>query len=79
MGIRMTHDETMKEFLELACNLSPENLSCDGELPTSEIRKRKKRLISAWHILENNVGHKVSEEDVWRWSTKQRSNTTITG
>ena len=27
------------------CELSPENLSCDGELPASQVRARHRRLI----------------------------------
>jgi hypothetical protein len=52
-------------FLDLACQLSPENLCCDGELPLSLVRKRYKSLTAQWKKLEKEVGRKVSETELW--------------
>jgi hypothetical protein len=57
--------EVKEKFLDLACRLSPENLSCDGELSKSEIRRKYKKLMSEWRKLEKRIGRKVSEHTVW--------------
>lgn len=40
-----TKDEILNDLQAVECNLSPENLSCDGELPISQIRKRHSELV----------------------------------
>jgi len=47
--------------------LSPENLSADGELPQSIVRKRRRSLMVAWKKLEGKVGRIVTEEEVWEF------------
>jgi len=47
--------------------LSPENLSADGELPQSAVKKRKRFLLSEWRKLEREVGRVVTEDDVWEF------------
>ena len=55
------------EFERLACALSPENLSCDGELSITEVRRRHRVFLKAWKGLEKKIGRKVSEDEVWLW------------
>lgn len=57
--------EMQQKFLQLSCDLSPENLSCDGELPHSQVVKKLARLRREWSALERQVGRKVSEEEVF--------------
>lgn len=57
--------ETLQKFLNLTCDLSPENLTCDGELSQSEVNRRYARLKDEWKQLETQVGHRVTESDVW--------------
>ena len=57
--------EMMRKFLDLACQLSPENLACDGELPADQVHARRKQLLHGWKMLEVQVGRKVSEDEVW--------------
>lgn len=59
----------VKEFMRLLQELSPENISCDGELSMSQIRKREADIERKWKILETYVGHKVSK--VWPKSCKE--------
>jgi hypothetical protein len=40
------------QFQQILNQLSPENLSCDGELPQSEINIKYKRLTTQWANLE---------------------------
>ncbi len=65
-NVAMT-EEIRKRFQSLACQLSPENLCCDGELSPEETNKRYKELIIEWKNLEIEAGETVSEETVWNW------------
>jgi len=60
--------EDKKKFLNLACALSPENLSCDGEISMAETRRKEGTIRNQWKDLEKKVGREVSEDEVWQWS-----------
>ena len=46
--------ETLEAILEIECKLSPENLTCDGELSRSEINAKYRALTEAKDIeIEN--------------------------
>jgi hypothetical protein len=60
--------ELQKKFISLASALSPENLSCDGELTMAEQNKQKKILMTKWKQLEEEMGYPVSEDEVWSWT-----------
>lgn len=53
-------------FLDLANQLSPENLSCDGEASSSYVRSRYNALKTEWSRLEDIVGRKVTEGELYR-------------
>ncbi len=55
-------------FADLACQLSPENLTCDGESLASEVRRRKASILRQWGELERRAGQKVSESEIWGWN-----------
>lgn len=55
----------MESFLALACQLSPENLCCDGEISAVAAHQRRNELLRDWADLERRVGRKVSEDEVW--------------
>ena len=57
--------ELQEKFLDLACALSPENLTCDGELPRYAVRAKLARLNAEWAALEKLAGRKVTESEVW--------------
>jgi len=59
-----------KQFLDLACRLSPENLSCDGMLNKTQVVKRYNQINSEWAKLEKEAGRKVTEDEVWGWNLK---------
>lgn len=52
-------------FTTLASQLSPENLSCNGELSAHEVNKRRLSLLKDWKQLEGLVGRTVMEDEVW--------------
>jgi hypothetical protein len=60
--------EQREKFLNLACQLSPENISWDGERSRSEIDKARKKLMREWAALEREVGRVVTETEVWSFS-----------
>ncbi len=57
--------ELQEAFLDLACQLSPENISCDGEASQRHIQQTRKRIMQEWAALEKKVGRKVTENEVW--------------
>lgn len=64
----MTPTQEIKDrFISLLNRLSPENLSCDGELSPAMVRKEYKKLRREWKILENSVGQIVTEDEVTNW------------
>ena len=54
-----------EKFLDLACQLSPENRTCDGECPMHVVRRRRKTLLQEWRALERQAGRRVTESEVW--------------
>lgn len=46
-------------FEVLRCDLSPENLCCDGEASASQVAASKREIMVCWRELEMIVGHKV--------------------
>ena len=57
--------EYKEQFLDLACQLSPENLCCDGELPKYLVKQKYAKLMKQWKALEKKVGRPVSELEVY--------------
>lgn len=58
--------EILSRFMDLACALSPENLTMDGDLPEREVNKRRANLEARWAKLEREVGRKVTEDEVYK-------------
>lgn len=57
--------ELKEKFLDLACRLEPENLSCDGELPMAQVRKRRTSILREWGSLERRAGRTVTDTEAW--------------
>jgi hypothetical protein len=49
-------------FDQLRCELSPENLCCDGEASRSQIQAKLRDINACWKGLETICGHKVSKD-----------------
>ena len=60
-------DTVEKQFGWLVCALEPENLSCDGELSSSEVQRKYRDFMDLWQGLENELGRTVTEEEAWGW------------
>jgi hypothetical protein len=54
----------LTQFKDLLIKLSPENLTCDGELSTSESGRKLKKLLKDWKRLEKKVGRFVGEDEI---------------
>jgi predicted transcriptional regulator len=59
-------DEIYKKFMDLANDLSPENLACDGEASQDQIEKEYARIMKSWRSLEVIAGRKVTEDEIWQ-------------
>jgi len=63
-----TEKELMDALTALCSDLSPENLSCDGELSRTQINQKLRAIRGEWKEIEKKLGRKVSEyeaEDYW--------------
>lgn len=58
--------EIMRDILSVYSGLSPENLTCDGELPASQVRKRASALRAKLRVLFAEIGRPVSEDEAYR-------------
>lgn len=63
--------EDKSKFLDLACQLSPENLNCDGEISRDAAESRATAIWNEWGTLEAKVGHCVTEDEVWKWEREE--------
>lgn len=61
----MIPEEIFNEFRRLVCELSPENLYCDGEISQSQAQVKYKNLMREWLALEKKLGRSVSEDEIW--------------
>ena len=56
-----------EQFKIMASRLSPENLSCDGEISRTQVNASYRQIMKEWKQLEKEVGRKVSEAEVESW------------
>tara|TARA_R110001592_G_scaffold55805_1_gene170539 strand:+ start:81 stop:503 length:423 start_codon:yes stop_codon:yes gene_type:complete len=55
----------ISELQRIECRLSPENLSCDGELSRTEVRRRYNRLMSEKKALIAELGREPTFDELW--------------
>lgn len=58
-------DAQQARALRIACALSPENLTCDGEASPRYVASRRRALKAEWKALEVEVGRRITEDEVW--------------
>jgi hypothetical protein len=71
-----TEAEVMQHVLRLYVNLSPENLSCDGELPPSQVARRAANLRGQLKACFRELGRAVTEEQAYDWHAAQQTQKT---
>ena len=62
-------DEIKEKILELLCRMSPENITCDGELNKTQVTQRMQMIRKDWRAVEKEAGRKISLEEAnqWEW------------
>lgn len=53
-------------------DLSPENLTCDGELPRARVQQKSAELHRKLRYLQQAFGQEVTEDDIWAWEQSRR-------
>lgn len=62
----------MQAILCCYAELSPENLTCDGELPAYRVTQKRNALAAKLRHLFAALGQEVSEEAAYRWEQERR-------
>lgn len=63
---KRAEDVVMNEIRGIYCQLSPENLTCDGELSRTAVRRRSAALNRALRACFQELGRRVSESEAYR-------------
>lgn len=70
----------MEAIVSLYSDLSPENLSCDGELTTSQVAGKRAKLLRKLEGCFKAYGRQVSESEAYEWyRQRQEARTTFGG
>jgi hypothetical protein len=62
-----------EDILRCYSQLSPENLTCDGELNKTQIRAKQSKINKELKSLFKEYGRSVSEEEAISWTRKKMS------
>jgi hypothetical protein len=62
---KRTEKEIIDDIRNVYCALSPENLTCDGELSNKQVRVKRARLDRELRDLFKELGRPVSEEEAY--------------
>lgn len=68
---KRTDAAIMSDILGCYCDLSPENLSCDGELSRAQTVGRARAIRARLVTLFGEIGRSVSEDVAYAWSDRQ--------
>lgn len=60
-----TKEQLLKDLRGVECELSPENLTCDGELPRAEVNRRARRLNKEKVEIIAHLGYTPTDEEIW--------------
>ena len=62
---KRTETEIMDDLRRVDCAMSPENLTCDGELSRRQINAKKVKLSRQWVSLCNELGRIPTTEELY--------------
>jgi hypothetical protein len=65
MARKLTELELLEELRTVECELSPENLHCDGEITLAAAKRKKKRLNARRAQLVKQLGREPTEHELW--------------
>lgn len=57
--------EIIRDLQDVECQLSPENLTCDGELPRTEVAKRQANLLRQRGVLIQELGREPTQAELY--------------
>jgi len=63
--VKRSEAQIMEDIRDAYCRLSPENLTCDGELPQREVAKRARELQKRLSGLFRELGREVGESEAY--------------
>ncbi len=63
----------LQDIHNIYCELSPENISCDGELSPSHIKRRYADCHKRLRALFKTLGRSISEDESWNWFIDRKS------
>jgi hypothetical protein len=66
MSKRKLPSDLKGQFIDLACQLSPENLHCDGEISPAQAKKKRDSLWKEWRRLEQIAARSVEESELFQ-------------
>lgn len=68
---KRTEIEILDDLRRVGCAMSPENLTCDGELSRAQVNKKKAQLSREWTALCLELGRIPTDEDLYGRATAQ--------
>ena len=69
-------ERAFHRFIELQGQLEPERLHMDGEATPAQVRSQENRIRKEWKALEESIGRKVEDSDIWDiyWQKRRSKN-----
>ena len=61
----MDKQAVIEAFKRVECELSPENLYCDGEISVAEARGKERKLLARRKELVKMLGYEPSFQELW--------------
>jgi hypothetical protein len=60
-----TTEEILKDLQRVECDLSPENLHCDGEISVTAARAKERILLAERRQLVKELGREPTWSEIW--------------
>jgi hypothetical protein len=65
---KRTEAEIIRDLQGVECQLSPENLTCDGELSASQVRTKAAQLNAKRKALVKELGREPTDNELWNYT-----------
>jgi hypothetical protein len=62
---KRTEEQILRDLQGVECDLSPENLTCDGELSAAQVRTRYTALTKKRALLVKELGREPAASELW--------------
>lgn len=63
--MRRAESQILDDIRDVDCQLSPENLSCDGELSARQVRVKYRKLMAQRNQLVKELGRKPTTKELF--------------